>query len=264
MSLPIYVVDAFADKLFQGNPAAVCPLQEWLPDDVMQKLAFENNLSETAFFVKEEEHYHVRWFTPDFEVDLCGHATLASAYVIFNFIARKAKTITFNSKSGILTVTKTDEGLIQLDFPAYVPEPVDSAVPALLKGLNIIPQKILKAKNYLLLYESEEEVKKIVPDFNSLNALGSTRVIVTAQGTSVDFVSRFFVPNSVIMEDPVTGSAHSTLVPYWSKKLGKTKLVARQLSKRSGTLYCEYLGDRVLMAGNAILYSKGEYYTEQL
>ncbi|MBV4360054.1 PhzF family phenazine biosynthesis protein [Pinibacter aurantiacus] len=264
MSLPIYVVDAFADKLFQGNPAAVCPLQEWLPDDVMQKLAFENNLSETAFFVKEEEYYHVRWFTPDFEVDLCGHATLASAYVIFNFIAKKAKTITFNSKSGILTVSKTDEGLIQLDFPAYIAEPVDSANPALIKGLSIIPQKILKAKNYLLVYESEEEVRKIVPDFNFLNALGSTRVIVTAKGAEVDFVSRFFVPNSVIMEDPVTGSAHSTLVPYWSKKLGKTTFVARQLSKRSGTLYCEYVGDRVLMAGNAVLYSKGEYFLEQL
>lgn len=263
MTLPIYVVDAFAEKLFQGNPAAVCPLQEWLPEDLMQKLAFENNLSETAFFVKEGEHYHIRWFTPDFEVDLCGHATLASAYVIFNFIAKKARIINFNSKSGLLTVTKTDEGLIQLDFPALVPEPVDSVNPALLKGLNIIPQKILKAKNYLLLYESEEEVRKIVPDFSSLNALGSTRVIVTAKGSSVDFVSRFFVPNSVIMEDPVTGSAHSTLVPYWSKKLGKTKMVARQLSKRSGTLYCEYVEDRVLMAGNAILYSKGEYYVEQ-
>ncbi|MDI3322684.1 PhzF family phenazine biosynthesis protein [Pinibacter soli] len=263
MSLPIYVVDAFAEKLFQGNPAAVCPLQEWLPDAVMQKLAVENNLSETAFFVKEEEHYHIRWFTPDFEVDLCGHATLASAYVIFNFIDNNATSITFNSTSGILTVTKTDGGLIQLDFPALVPEPVDSVNPALIKGLSIIPQKIYKAKNYLLLYESEEEVKKIVPDFSILDALGSTRVIVTAQSSFVDFVSRFFVPNSVIMEDPVTGSAHCTLVPYWSKKLGKTKLVAKQLSKRSGIIYCDYVGDRVLMAGKAILYSKGEYYLEQ-
>jgi PhzF family phenazine biosynthesis protein len=264
MSLPIYVVDAFAEKLFQGNPAAICPLQEWLPDAVMQKLAVENNLSETAFFVKEEEYYHIRWFTPDFEVDLCGHATLASAYVIFNFIDKNATVLSFNSKSGILTVTKTDDGLIQLDFPAYVPEPVEGVNPALIKGLSIIPQKILKAKNYLLIYESEEEVRKIVPNFAFLDALGSTRVIVTAKGVSVDFVSRFFVPNSVIMEDPVTGSAHSTLVPYWSKKLGKTKLVAKQLSKRSGTLYCEHAGDRVLMAGNAILYSKGEYYIEQL
>jgi PhzF family phenazine biosynthesis protein len=264
MSLPIYVVDAFAEKLFQGNPAAVCPLQEWLPDAVMQKLAVENNLSETAFFVKENDHYHIRWFTPDFEVDLCGHATLASAYAIFNFIDTQLDVITFNSRSGILTVTKTDDGLIQLDFPAYVPEPVEGVNPALIKGLSIIPQKILKAKNYLLIYESEEEVSKVVPNFVFLDALGSTRVIVTAQGTSVDFVSRFFVPNSVIMEDPVTGSAHSTLVPYWSKKLGKTKFVAKQLSKRSGTLYCEYAGDRVLMAGNAILYSKGEYYIEQL
>lgn len=262
MILPIYIVDAFAEKLFQGNPAAVCPLEKWLPDGVMQNLAMENKISETAFFVKDGDGYHIRWFTPDFEVDLCGHATLASAYIIFNFINANAGKVVFNSRSGLLSVNKLPDGLLQLDFPSYMPLAVETINESLLKGLNIAPQKVLKAKNYFLVYNSEEEIRHLVPDFNYLNDLGSTRVIVTAKGDSTDFVSRFFVPNSIIAEDPVTGSAHSSLIPYWSKELGKTSLVAKQLSKRTGTLFCNDIGNRVLIAGKAVLYSKGEYNIE--
>jgi PhzF family phenazine biosynthesis protein len=257
-SYPIYKVDAFTKKLFGGNPAAVCPLDEWLADDLMQKLATENNLSETAFFVKDGEGYHIRWFTPEYEIDLCGHATLASAYVIFHHLNHPSDTIHLTCKSGKLEVRKKGD-LIELNFPSRMP--VECEVPEdLLKGVHIAPMKVLKSRDYFLVYESETHIKAINPDFNHLNKVETIGVIVTARGNDVDFVSRFFVPNSVIGEDPVTGSAHCNLIPYWAKQLDKTALTAKQLSAREGELFCADKGDRVTMAGTAVLYLKGEYY----
>ena len=257
-SYPIYKVDAFTDKLFGGNPAAVCPLENWLADDVMQKLAAENNLSETAFFVKENDVYHIRWFTPEYEIDLCGHATLGSAYVIFNHLNHDSDTINFTCKSGKLVVKKKED-LFELNFPSRMP--VDCEAPdALLKGINIKPNKILKSRDYFLVYNDEKLIEQIVPDFNYLNQLDVVGVIVTAPGKEVDFVSRFFVPNSVIGEDPATGSAHCNLIPYWAKELNKNSLTATQVSPRRAQFICENKDDRVLMAGNVVLYLKGEYY----
>jgi len=257
--MTIYQVDAFTNKLFGGNPAAVCPLTEWLPDELMQRLAFENNLSETAFFVETgKDEYYIRWFTPEFEIDLCGHATLAAAFIIFKELTQLADTITFNCKSGLLIV-KRKGGLIELNFPSRPPQPVDEIPEALLRGLSKQPIKVLKSRDYFLVYETEEDIINIVPDFNYLNKVEAIGLIVTAPGKEVDFVSRFFVPNSVIGEDPVTGSAHCNLVPYWSGQLGKNVLRAKQLSSRVGTLYCALHNDRVLMAGEGVLYMKGEY-----
>ena len=254
----VYQVDAFTSKLFGGNPAAVCPLDRWLPDEVMQQLAAENNLSETAFFVKEEEGFHLRWFTPEYEIDLCGHATLATSFIIFDQLKYESNVIRFKSKSGILEVTKKGD-LIELNFPSRMPQPCE--VPkALLKGINFPPVKVLKSRDYFLVYDDETIIKQIVPDFNYLNELNVVGVIVTAASKETDFVSRFFVPNSVIGEDPVTGSAHCNLIPYWAKELGKTTLTAKQLSAREGELFCEDKGERVTIAGNAVLYSKGEFY----
>jgi PhzF family phenazine biosynthesis protein len=260
MSTPftIFQVDAFTSRLFGGNPAAVCPLETWLEDETMQKLAAENNLSETAFFVKEEDSYHLRWFTPEFEIDLCGHATLASAFVLFNCLNYTQEVIRFTTKSGILEVRKKGD-LIELNFPSRVPEECE-APDVLLKGLNHLPSKVLKSRDYFLVYENEALITQIVPDFKYLNQLDTIGVIVTAASKEIDFVSRFFVPNSVIGEDPVTGSAHCNLIPYWAKELNKTTLSAKQLSAREGELFCEYKGDRVTMAGNAVLYLKGEIY----
>lgn len=254
----IYQVDAFTTKLFGGNPAAVCPLETWLPDEVMQKLAAENNLSETAFFVRENEGFHLRWFTPEYEIDLCGHATLATAFVLFNYLHFAKEVIKFRTKSGMLEVRKKGE-LIELNFPSRMPQAC--AVPeALLKGVNFPPLKVLKSRDYFLVYEDEALIKQIVPDFSFLNQLDIIGVIVTAASEEVDFVSRFFVPNSVIGEDPVTGSAHCNLIPYWAKELNKTVLTAKQLSAREGELFCEDRGERVTMAGSAVLYLKGEFY----
>jgi PhzF family phenazine biosynthesis protein len=256
--LTIFQVDAFTSKLFGGNPAAVCPLDTWLPDETMQKLAAENNLSETAFFVKEDEGYKLRWFTPEFEIDLCGHATLATAYVLFNCLGVKQEVINFSTKSGVLEVRRKGE-LIELSFPSRFPQECE-APEALLKGLNIQPSKVLKSRDYFLVYEDEASIKQIVPDFNYLNKLDTVGIIVTAAAKEVDFISRFFVPNSVIGEDPVTGSSHCNLIPYWAKELNKTTLRAKQVSSREGELFCEYKGERVTMAGNAVLYLKGEFY----
>ncbi|MCW3114739.1 MAG: PhzF family phenazine biosynthesis protein [Segetibacter sp.] len=254
----IYKLDAFTSKLFGGNPAAVCPLETWLPDEVMQTLAAENNLSETAFFVKEGEGFHLRWFTPEYEIDLCGHATLATAYVLFNELNFQQPIINFHTKSGILEVSKKGD-LIELNFPSRMPQPC-VAPEALLKGLNLPPLKVLKSRDYFLVYEDESLIRQIVPDFNYLNQLDTIGVIVTAASKEVDFISRFFVPNSVIGEDPVTGSAHCNLIPYWSKELNKAVLTAKQVSARGGELICEDKGERVTMAGNAVLYLKGEFY----
>lgn len=257
-SLPVYFVDAFTSKLFGGNPAAVCPLQTWLDDDVMQKLAAENNLSETAFFVREGNGYRLRWFTPEFEIDLCGHATLASAYVLFEQLGYNGEIIRFNTKSGILEVRKKN-GLIELNFPSRMPHPC-TPPDDLLLGISLTPSKVLKARDYFLVFDHEAEIRQLTPNFHYLNRLDTVGVIVTAPSSEVDFVSRFFVPNSVIGEDPVTGSAHCSLIPYWAKELNKQTLTAKQLSAREGELFCEDKSDRVTMAGNAVLYLKGEYY----
>lgn len=259
MSYPIYTVDAFTDHVFGGNPAAVCPLTAWLPAATMQQLANENNLSETAFFVKKADgSYDIRWFTPELEIDLAGHPTLASAHIIFNEIGHESDTIRFHCKSGELTVVKKGD-LLQMNFPARMP--VACTPPAeLLKGFNIPPAEVLRSRDYFLVYNSEEEIKQLVPDFSQLNQVETLGVIVTAKGQEVDFVSRFFVPNSVIGEDPVTGSAHATLIPYWAQQLDKQDLTAVQLSKRKGHLWCSAVGDRVTISGKAVLYMKGSYF----
>lgn len=260
MKIPLYQVDAFTGRVFSGNPAAVCPLEQWLPDHLMQAIALENNLSETAFLVPEGDMYRIRWFTPATEVDLCGHATLASAYVIFRFLDNKAGRVGFHSRSGVLGVTRKN-GLLSMDFPAQPPEPCD--VPAgLISGLGKQPELVLCSEDFFAVYKSEEDIKELTPDMPSLCTIGMRGVIATAPGKEVDFVSRFFAPRVGIPEDPVTGSAHCALIPYWSKELGKTTLLARQLSKRGGEIFCKDLGERVEISGHAALYMTGTIMVE--
>jgi PhzF family phenazine biosynthesis protein len=257
MDLTLYQVDAFANKLFEGNPAAIIPLQSWLSDDQMQSLAGENNLSETAFFVQKENGYHIRWFTPSCEVDLCGHATLAAAYVIFN-IMRLTKTnkITFESRSGLLTVKKKNDWM-ELDFPVQQPQRCD--IPSLIiEAFNETPIECLSAEDYLVVFKDELSVQKAQPNYAILEKLALRGVIITAIGFTCDFVSRFFAPKYGINEDPVTGSAHTQLVPYWADKLGIVDLHARQLSTRGGELLCKIIDNRVLISGKAVMYMKGE------
>lgn len=255
--LRIFQADAFASELFKGNPAAVVPLTEWLPDEIMQKIALENNLSETAFFIPEEDHFHIRWFTPKAEVKLCGHATLASAHVLFNELNFQEELISFNSKSGVLTVKKVGE-LLQLNFPAdFVrPEPANDALNA---ALGIQATETYKGKtDYLLLFDTEEQIRNLKPDFQLLYQTDARGIMVTAKGTDADFVSRFFAPGVGVNEDPVTGSAHTSMVPFWATRLNKTELKALQLSERGGELWCTLSGDRVLIAGKAVTYLRGE------
>ncbi len=259
MTLPFYQVDAFTSKLFGGNPAAVIPLEKWLDDVTLQNIAAENNLSETAFFVKEEEHYHIRWMTPVNEVPLCGHATLASAYVIFNFIEKKSNEIKFMSKSGELIVTK-EGNLLTLDFPTHRPTPIEMN-DTIKKCFDKEPLEVLKNGFYLLvIFDSEEYVRNMQPNFELIKQLHPHAVIVSAKGDQADFVSRMFAPNEGINEDPVTGSAHTVLVPYWSDKFDKKNFRALQVSKRSGELYCEHCGDRVKISGRAVLYATGNVF----
>ncbi len=261
MNLAIYQVDAFTKAPFGGNPAAVCPLAEWLPDETMQKIALENNLSETAFFVKRDEGYEIRWFTPTVEIDLCGHATLASAFVIFNCLAETQNVINLRSLvSGNLSVEKQGDRLI-LDFPSN--PPVECEMPnGAIEAIGKTPAKCFKAQGrmLMLLFETEEDVKSLQPDMPALSKLEFDEVIVTAKGTDADFVSRLFAPRIGIAEDPVTGATHCSLIPYWVEQLGKGKLYARQLSQRGGELFCELAGNRVKIGGNAVLYMKGEIY----
>jgi len=259
MKYPIYTVDAFTDKVFGGNPAACCPLESFLPKAVMQKLAMENNLSETAFFVKNPDNsYQLKWFTPEVEMDLAGHPTLASAFVIFTEIGHTSDTIQFHTNSGILTVTKKGD-LLEMNFPSRMPLPCE-APDALILGFNTKPTLILQSRDYFLVYENQEQIENLVADFSLLNKVDSLGIIVTAPGNESDFVCRFFVPNSVIGEDPVTGSAHATLIPYWAETLGKSNMQSIQLSARKGHLHCGFRGDRVTIAGKAVLYMKGEYF----
>jgi PhzF family phenazine biosynthesis protein len=259
MNLTIYQVDAFTNKVFGGNPAAVCPLEDWLDAELMQKIALENNLSETAFFVKKDDVYEIRWFTPTFEIDLCGHATLASAFVIFNCLKLEDKVIKFHShKSGELSVEKKDNLLI-LDFPSRPPV-VCETPKGLIEAIGKMPKEVLKSRDYFLVYENEQEILDIKPNFSKLLEIDTHAVIVTAKGDSCDFVSRFFAPEVGVFEDPVTGSSHCNLIPYWAEKLGKNELFGRQISPRGGELFCELKGDRVKIGGNAVLYLKGEIF----
>lgn len=256
MKIPLYVIDAFTSRVFGGNPAAVCPLDEWLPADVMQKIGMENNLSETAFFVREGDRYRLRWFTPAIEIDLCGHATLASAFVIFNYLDTKADSITFDSLSGELRVAREGER-ITLDFPAFRAEPADAPA-ELLAGLKAEPRETLRSPlGYLAVFDSEDDVRNLKPDFAALARLDALGVIATARGRNSDCASRFFAPRVGIPEDPVTGGAHCTLTPYWSEKLGKREIHALQVSARGGELFCTEAGDRVKISGHAVRYSEG-------
>jgi PhzF family phenazine biosynthesis protein len=267
MRLPIYQVDAFAEKLFGGNPAAICPLQAWLPDATMQAIAAENNLAETAFFVREGDgagaaggnDYLLRWFTPTVEVDLCGHATLASAHIVFNVLQPGRERVNFRTlKAGALTVERRGD-LLVMDFPERPAEPV-APPQGLIAALGGKPREVLKARDHMVVYESAAEVSALKPDFAALGKIADCwSAMATAPGENgVDFVSRFFAPRQGIDEDPATGSSHCTLVPYWAKRLGKTELQARQLSRRVGTLTCGLNGDRVSIGGRAVLYLEGQ------
>jgi PhzF family phenazine biosynthesis protein len=256
MKINIFQVDAFTDHLFGGNPAAVCPLEEWLPDETMQNIAMENNLSETAYFVKTGDGFHIRWFTPLAEVDLCGHATLASAHVIFYHLKWEHSSISFMSRSGLLKVTREND-FITLDFPSDVIHKAELPE-KLISSLHIHPLETYAGKtDFMIILGTQREIELIDPDFGLMKQSGGRGVIVTAKGDEVDFVSRFFAPQVGVDEDPVTGSAHTTLTPYWAERLGKSDLTAMQLSKRKGHLWCKYLGDRVGITGKAVTYFTG-------
>jgi len=256
MKFPIYQIDAFTDRLFAGNPAAVVVLDQWLPDETMQAIAAENNLSETAFVIPGAPVSALRWFTPKTEVNLCGHATLATAYVLFRDYFVDCQRLRFSSHSGELAVTR-DGSRLRLDFPARPGQkvPVDAAVAA---ALGTQPQEAYRSRDLMLIYATEAEVVALQPDFRRLKKLEQGRFLVTAPGDSVDFVSRFFAPGVGIDEDPVTGSAHCILIPYWAERLGKTRLLARQVSARGGDLQCELCGERVGISGEAVEYLCGE------
>lgn len=255
MRLPIYQVDAFTDEVFNGNPAAVVLLERELPAATLQGIAAENNLSETAFVQSVGDRFQLRWFTPTTEVDLCGHATLATAHVLFELDRVPGPRAVFDTLSGELVVTRSDEGYT-LDFPSRPPEPAEITVP-LIQALGKTPREVLQARDLLVVFDSEEDVQGLEPEMGRIAALDVFAVTVTAPGRAVDFVSRFFAPARGVPEDPVTGSAHCTLTPYWSRRLGKTKLRARQLSRRGGELACELRGERVLITGRAVHYLEG-------
>lgn len=257
MRLTIYKIDAFATRIFEGNPAAVVPLKEWLPDVLMQQIAMENNLSETVFFVPVATGFHIRWFTPKSEVKLCGHATLASAHILFNHLEYGENEIIFDSLSGILKVTRENE-LIVLDFPASsiaeveIPEPVA-------KAFHIAPKACFKGRDdYMLIFENEYQVLSLLPNFQQLVEANTRGVICTSKSEKYDFVSRFFAPAVGVNEDPVTGSAHTMLIPFWAEKLGKNELIAKQVSARGGILHCKLAGDRIKIGGKAVTFLTGE------
>jgi len=253
--IKLYQVDAFADRLFAGNPAAICPLETWRDDALLQAIAAENNLSETAYFVPSERGFKLRWFTPVAEVDLCGHATLAAAHVIFAILGYDGEAITFETRSGDLTVSRRGTGLA-MDFPAIRLQACEPP-PALIAALGRRPSAVLVADDYLAVFEDETVIRELSPDYARLRELDRRGVIVTAKGGEVDFVSRFFAPKYGIDEDPVTGSAHCALTPYWSGRLNKSRLSARQLSRRGGDVQCELKGVRVTLAGDAVLFMQG-------
>lgn len=255
--IPYYQIDAFANSVFSGNPAGVCLLEQWIEDDVLQSIAAENNHSETAFVVPGDEDYQIRWFTPKAEVDLCGHATLASAFVLFESGQASRTEVCFASKSGALTVRR-EADLLVMDFPARKAVACATMPGALVKGLGVRPSEVLlSTRDFLAVLADEQDVRELEPDMTELAKMAEVGVIVTARGSQSDFVSRFFAPQLGVPEDPVTGSAHTTLVPYWAERLGKAKLHALQLSERGGELFCEDRGDRVDIAGRAVAYLEG-------
>lgn len=258
MDLQLFQVDAFTDRLFAGNPAGVCPLEAWLPDATMQAIAAENNLSETAFFVRAGSDYELRWFTPTCEVDLCGHATLASGFIVMDRLLTGAGSVRFLSKSGPLVVTR-EGGRYALDLPARPPLPCSSRA-AVADALGGQPDEVHAATSYLAVFAHEGDVAALAPDMERVAGLDKDGVIATAPGRDVDFVSRYFAPAAGIPEDPVTGAAHCTLAPYWARRLGKRKLSARQISRRGGEVWCEDRGERVTVAGHAALYLEGRIH----
>ena len=256
MELNLYQIDSFTDTPFGGNPAAIIPLKTWLPDNIMQSIAEENNLSETAFFVPNNKGFHIRWFTPKTEVDLCGHATLAAAYVLFNIQGYNKERIEFESKSGTLTVLQKDNWLV-MDLPAQPPIPCD--VPdEIVKAFDKVPIECLRSEDYIAVFETESDILSIKLDIDYLKKLDLRGVIITAKSRQYDFVSRFFAPKYGIDEDPVTGSAHTQLIPYWAHKLGKTNMQAKQVSSRGGEIFCELHNDRVLISGKAVKFLEGK------
>ncbi len=256
MKFPLFQVDAFTSRLFGGNPAAVCPLDSWPEKALLQSIAAENNLSETAFLVKEEGGYALRWFTPKSEIELCGHATLASAFVIFRFLDPELEEARFTTLSGLLTVVRAGEHLM-MNFPADAFQPCTPPEP-LLAGLEKAPREVFVGNYYMAVYDTEEEIRSCAPHMEPLTQLDRHGVVITAPGRDVDFVSRFFAPKVGIPEDPVTGSAHCMTTPYWAARLGKGELKARQLSGRGGEVLCALRGERVLLSGSAVLYMRGE------
>ena len=256
MEIPIFQVDAFTGTLFKGNPAAVCPLDTWLDDETLQNIGLENNLSETAFIIRKNDVYEIRWFTPTIEVDLCGHATLASGFVIMNILQPGLNEVRlFSPRSGDLRVTK-DRQKFTLDFPATPGKPIDTPE-LMIQALGKAPLETFESDDYLAVFTSEKDILEMSPDFALLKKLDQRGVIVTAEGENSDFISRFFAPNAGVDEDPVTGSAHCTLTPYWKNRLNKSKLHALQLSQRGGELFCEDKNDRILISGEAVLYLQG-------
>ncbi len=258
MKLSIHQVDAFTSRLFGGNPAAVVPLDGWLLDDVMQAIAAENNLAETAFVIPGDGCVPLRWFTPTIEVDLCGHATLATAFVLFEYHRPDAREVSFETRSGVLTVRR-EGGRLTLDFPARPGRRIDVASDVV-AALGAAPGEAFQARDLMVVFESEADVRRLAPDMAAIAALDAFAVIATAPGDDVDFVSRFFAPRAGIPEDPVTGSAHCTLTPYWAARLGRTVLTARQVSARGGELECEQRDDRVLISGQCVEYLRGEIF----
>ncbi|WWG80441.1 PhzF family phenazine biosynthesis protein [Pseudomonas poae] len=258
MKLDIYQVDAFSQHPFGGNPAAVCPLTEWLPDEQLQNIAAENNLSETAYFVPRGEHYELRWFTPQVEVDLCGHATLAAAWVLFHALADAPQVLRFATRSGELRVTHHGDELA-MDFPARHPERCEPPA-ELLSALGIEHAEVFGTDDYIVVVDNEAQVAALTPDFACLKGLPKRGIAVTARSTQFDFISRWFGPNVEVNEDPVTGSAHTSLAPFWAARLGKSQLTAEQGGTRKGQLRCELQGDRVIISGKAVLYMQGTIY----
>lgn len=253
-----FIVDAFAEKVFEGNPAGVCVLDKWLPEKVMQSIAVENNLSETAFTVKETDGYHLRWFTPGGEIDLCGHATLATAYVLFRFYESGADRIAFHTKSGLLEVVRAGN-LYEMDFPVY-PLMKTDVTDAMAEAIGVSPTEAWMGRDLVCVLENEEQVYAVRPDLEKVSHLDGLLLHVTAKGQTYDCVSRSFAPKMNVAEDAVCGSGHCHIVPLWAEKQGKDRLTARQASRRGGTLYCRLDGDRIKMAGNAVLYSEGEIF----
>ena len=257
MRIPLYQVDAFAKNIFEGNPAAVCPLDHWLDEAVMQAIAAENNLSETAFFVAtSDDAADLRWFTPRAEVDLCGHATLASAHVWFRHLGHAGPEVTFRTRGGILRVVRTDHGL-QMDFPALKTVSCETP-PDLCMALGARPAEVLRGRDLIAIFDDERQIRELTPDFAAIAKLDSLGVVITAPGQGCDFVSRCFFPSVGVDEDPVTGSAHCGMAPYWAKRLNRNRLSARQLSRRGGSMHCEVRGDRVLLEGKTVDFLCGE------